>query len=54
MILAAVTMTLRNTAANPLWIHTLKAQLTTADDKTSRMKPRLPLTSIAITRHSRL
>ena len=34
MILAAVTMTLRNTAANPLWIHTLKAQLTTADDKT--------------------
>ncbi len=33
MILAAITMTLRNTAATPLWIHTLKAQLTTADDK---------------------
>jgi len=34
MILAAITMTLRNTADKPLWIHTLKAQLTTADDKT--------------------
>jgi len=33
MILAAITMTLRNTARTPLWIHTLKAQLTTADDK---------------------
>ena len=34
MILAAITMTLRNTADKPLWIHTLKAQLTTADGKT--------------------
>jgi hypothetical protein len=34
MILAAITMTLRNTPARPLWIKTLKAQLTTADDKT--------------------
>jgi hypothetical protein len=34
MILAAITMTLRNTARTPLWIHTLKVQLTTADDKT--------------------
>ncbi len=34
MILAAITLTLRNTAQKPLWIHTLKAQLTTADDKT--------------------
>lgn len=34
MILAAITVTLRNTAPRPLWIHTLKAQLTTADDKT--------------------
>ncbi len=34
MILAAITVTLRNTAEKPLWIHTLKAQLTTADDKT--------------------
>jgi|HubBroStandDraft_6_1064221.scaffolds.fasta_scaffold205636_2 hypothetical protein len=33
-ILTAVTLTLRNTADRPLWIHTLKAQLTTADDKT--------------------
>jgi hypothetical protein len=32
-ILVAITMTLRNTADRPLWIHTLKAQLTTADDK---------------------
>src|SRR5450631_2003140 len=29
MILAAITMTLRNTTRSPLWIHTLKAQLTT-------------------------
>jgi len=34
MILAAITMTLRNTAKHPLWIKTLKAQLTTADEKT--------------------
>ncbi len=34
MILAAITLTLRNTADKPLWIHTLKAQLTTADAKT--------------------
>ena len=34
MILVAITFTLRNTANKPLWIHTLKAQLTTADDKT--------------------
>lgn len=34
MILSAITMTLRNTAEKPLWIHTLKAQLTTADGKT--------------------
>jgi hypothetical protein len=34
MILAAITFTLRNTADKPLWIHTLKARLTTADDKT--------------------
>src|SRR5271166_1974805 len=34
MILAAITFTLRNTADKPLWIHTLKAQLTTADAKT--------------------
>jgi hypothetical protein len=34
MILAAITVTLRNTTDKPLWIHTLKAQLTTADDKT--------------------
>lgn len=34
MILSAITFTLRNTAANPLWIHTVKAQLTTADSKT--------------------
>jgi hypothetical protein len=34
MILAAITMTLRNTAGAPLWIHTLKAQLITADGKT--------------------
>jgi len=34
MILAAITLTLRNTAQKPLWIHSLKAQLTTADGKT--------------------
>ncbi|MGB8010908.1 MAG: hypothetical protein WCF68_04790 [Terriglobales bacterium] len=34
MILAAITLTLRNTADKPLWIHTLKAQLTTADGAT--------------------
>ena len=34
MILAAITFTLRNTADKPMWIHTLKAQLTTADGTT--------------------
>jgi hypothetical protein len=34
MILAAITFTLRNTADKPLWIHTLKATLTTADGNT--------------------
>jgi hypothetical protein len=34
VILSAITVTLRNTAARPLWIKTLKAQLTTADSKT--------------------
>ena len=34
MILAAITLTLRNTADRPLWIKTLQAQLTTADGKT--------------------
>ena len=34
MILTAITFTLRNTTDKPLWIHTLKARLTTADDKT--------------------
>jgi hypothetical protein len=42
MILASITLTLRNTTTltlrnttkKSLWIHTLKAQLTTADDKT--------------------
>jgi hypothetical protein len=34
MILAAITITLRNTGRSPLWIHTVKAQLATADDKT--------------------
>jgi len=32
-ILAAITLTLRNTGVKPLWIKTIKAQLTTADDK---------------------
>jgi hypothetical protein len=34
MILAAITMTLRNTAGKPLWIKNLKAHLTTADGST--------------------
>lgn len=34
MILAAITMTLRNTAQKPLWVKALAAQLTTADGKT--------------------
>lgn len=34
IILVAITLTLRNTAQRPLWIHTLKAQLTTADGET--------------------
>ena len=34
MIMAAITFTLRNTADKPLWIHTIKAKLTNADDKT--------------------
>jgi len=34
MIMAAITFTLRNTTDKPLWVHTLKARLTTADDKT--------------------
>jgi hypothetical protein len=33
-LLVAVTLTLRNTAQRSLWIHTLKAQLTTADGHT--------------------
>ena len=33
MILAAITLTLRNTGVKPLWIKTIKAQLTTADGK---------------------
>jgi hypothetical protein len=34
MILAAITFTLHNTAPRPMWIHTLQAELTTADGKT--------------------
>jgi hypothetical protein len=34
MVLAAITVTLRNTADKPLWIHTVKARLTTADGNT--------------------
>jgi hypothetical protein len=34
MVLVAITMTLRNTTVRPLWIKTLKAQLTTADSQT--------------------
>ena len=39
IILAAITFTLRNTAKNPLWIHTVTAQLTTVDDKTFEDEP---------------
>ena len=34
MIMAAITFTLRNTADKPLWVRTLTARLTTADDQT--------------------
>jgi hypothetical protein len=34
IILAAITFVLRNTADKPLWVHTLKAHLVTADGKT--------------------
>ena len=34
LILSAVTITLRNSGAKPLWIRTLKARLTAADGKT--------------------
>ena len=34
MVLAAVTLTLRNAGEKPLWIRTLKARLTTSDGKT--------------------
>ena len=34
MVLSAITFTLRNTTEKPMWIHTLKAQLTTADGGT--------------------
>jgi hypothetical protein len=34
MVLVALTVTLRNTGQKPLWIHTVKGQLKTADDKT--------------------
>jgi hypothetical protein len=34
MILSAITLTLHNTGEKPLWIHTLKAQLVTADNQT--------------------
>ena len=33
IILAAVTVTLRNSGTKPLWIKTVKAEVTTADDK---------------------
>jgi hypothetical protein len=33
MILSAITLTLRNTGVKPLWIKTIKAQLTTGDGK---------------------
>lgn len=33
-LLSAVTLTLRNTGQKPLWIHTIKARLTTADGNT--------------------
>jgi hypothetical protein len=35
MVLIAITMTLRNTTDKPLWIHTLKAQLTTTEGNTA-------------------
>ncbi|HSZ60413.1 MAG TPA: hypothetical protein VK828_01365 [Terriglobales bacterium] len=34
MVLSAITLTLRNTGEKPLWIHSLKAQLITADNRT--------------------
>jgi len=34
MILSAITLTLRNTGEKPLWVHTLIAQLVTADNQT--------------------
>lgn len=34
MILAAITVTLRNTTDKPLWIHTLKAELKTSNGQT--------------------
>jgi hypothetical protein len=34
MVLSAITLTLRNTGEKPLWIHSLKAQLVTADNQT--------------------
>ncbi|MGA2355533.1 MAG: hypothetical protein ABSG02_13640 [Terriglobales bacterium] len=33
MVLSAITLTLRNTGEKPLWIHTLKAHLVTADNQ---------------------
>jgi hypothetical protein len=33
MVLVAITLTLRNTGDKPMWIHTLNAQLNTADGK---------------------
>jgi hypothetical protein len=32
IVMAAITFTLRNSAQRPLWVHTLKAELKTADD----------------------
>ena len=34
MILSAITLTLRNSTDKPLWVHTIKAQVTTDDGKT--------------------
>lgn len=34
MVLSAITLTLRNMGEKPLWIHSLKAQLVTADNQT--------------------
>jgi hypothetical protein len=34
LILAAITLTLRDTTEKPLWVRTIKAELTTADGKT--------------------